>query len=233
MGRPFDDARVRQAVHLALDREKLVAGGAAVGSGAAANQLVPPGVFGFDPSLPAAAHDLGRARELLAGAGFPDGFEVDLDTTAAYDQLAPLVAQQLGAIGIRARPRYFRSEAFAAHIESTSDFYLYSWVLGYESGAALRSFLHTKDAARGVGLRNRTGYSNPAFDQAIDAAVAASSTEERQTLLRRTMGLVMQDLPWVPLFVPDTVRIHPRSLTFQPRNDAFLRLTDARPTPKD
>jgi len=73
---PFTDRRVRLAVCHAVNRERLVRfiGGA----GAVAHGLVPPGVFGHDPTRPGYAYDPERSRRLLAEAGHPDGIAVDL-----------------------------------------------------------------------------------------------------------------------------------------------------------
>lgn len=226
---PFRDRRVREAVHLALDRERLIAAGSPLGTGAPANQLAAPGVFGFDPELPPAARDLPRARALLAEAGFPAGFEGELDTTPAYKPVAEAVAAQLLEAGLRVRVRYLASDEFVPHIEQRSDFYLYSWVLSLESGEALRSFLHTRDAARGYGLRNRTGYSNLAVDALLHEAMGSASPGERLPRLRQAMRLLMRDLPWVPLFAPHTARIYPRSLRVPTHTEAFLRLSDCAP----
>lgn len=226
--RPLRDPRVRQAIHLALDRGALVASGTALGSGVAANQLVPRGVFGFDPDLPEPVRDLRRARALLAEAGLANGADLDLDSTVASETLALHVAAQLSEVGLRVRVRSAPPERFVAQIEDGSDFYLYSWVSGLESASALRSFLHTRDAARGHGLRNRTGYSNPRVDALLEAAMGAARPEDRLQPMRRAMRLLMQDLPWVPLIVPDTARICPSGIEILTHIDGTMRLWEWR-----
>jgi len=227
--RPLRDRRVRAAVHVALDREALVAAAAPLGSGAPVSQLVPPGVFGFDPDRPPVTRDLPRARALLAAAGYAAGFEVQLDTSLSYEPVAATLASQLAEVGLRVRVNPMPSDDFVALIEGGSDFYMYGWVSGLESAKSLRSFLHSKDAASGRGLRNRTGYSDPEVDALLEAAVGAPSSHERLPLLRRATDRLMHDLPWVPLFVPDTARIHPRALGIRIHSDGLLRLADCWP----
>ncbi|MGQ9751109.1 MAG: ABC transporter substrate-binding protein [Thermoanaerobaculaceae bacterium] len=67
------DVRVRRALLLALDRERLVQEGPA-NNGTVASQLVHPLVFGYDPSIRPVPYDPVRAKALLAEAGFAQGF---------------------------------------------------------------------------------------------------------------------------------------------------------------
>lgn len=68
---PFRDRRVREAIHLGIDRGKLVNGLPVPANPAV--QLVPPFIFGFNNSLKPPQPDPARARGLLAQAGFPTG----------------------------------------------------------------------------------------------------------------------------------------------------------------
>lgn len=81
----------------------------------------------------------------------------------------------------------------------------------------------------GRGLRTRTGYSNLKVDELLEAAVGAASSEERLPLLRRAVTLLMHDLPWVPLMVPDTARIYSRTLGVPAHTDGLLRLAECSP----
>ncbi|GAB3486285.1 ABC transporter substrate-binding protein [Nocardiopsis coralliicola] len=97
---PFDDRRVRQALHYALDRDKIIETGMMGGAAPAEGYLPrshpdyqrPATVYGYDPD---------RARELLAEAG-ADGLAVDLVTTntAWVRDLVPLIKESWDAAGI-------------------------------------------------------------------------------------------------------------------------------------
>src|SRR5690606_17260044 len=77
---PFDDPKVREAMELAVDREaikRVVMRGQSVPAGVA----MPPFVNGWAPDRDAfPVPDIAKAKELLAEAGYPDGFTVTLDT---------------------------------------------------------------------------------------------------------------------------------------------------------
>lgn len=94
------DVRVRQAMNMAFDRET-IAETVDVGYGSADSQVFTPGqaeyLDGVDDPYP---FDPEKARELLAEAGYPDGFVLPIATTPNTDDIEPLVEQALTDIGI-------------------------------------------------------------------------------------------------------------------------------------
>ncbi len=103
---PLQDARVRRALNLAIDRHA-IADGIFAGTVSPANQGATPGVNGYNETLPELAFDPAAARRLLAEAGYADGFELSIflvegtggDTQVAFEQ----VSQYLIRIGVRVR----------------------------------------------------------------------------------------------------------------------------------
>src|SRR5262249_1450616 len=71
---PFQDARVRRAVSLAVNREGLVTQ-IMEGFGVPTSQFAIPALLGYDASMPLQRPDVARARELLREAGYPNGFQ--------------------------------------------------------------------------------------------------------------------------------------------------------------
>jgi peptide/nickel transport system substrate-binding protein len=228
---PFRDVRVRRAVRAALDATRLVRD-ASPGGGEAASQLVPPGTIGFDPAQRVPARDLAAARELLAASGHPDGLDLTLDVRAKNADLARAVAAQLAGAGIRVQLRVLAVDEFAHRIEGQSPFFLYNWIVGQEAGSALRNFLHTRDPSRSLGLQNRTGYSSAEVDQLLERAGGPVSPAERVSLQQRAMALLMQDLPWIPLFIPNEHALQPADLEIPTRVDEMLILADMKPSPR-
>lgn len=225
--RPFADRRAREAVRLALDVPALlaVAGPAA---GYPATQVIPSGVFGFDHAIPLRGRDPAVARSLLAGAGLA-GRRVVLDATEPNASLARAIAAQLGEAGLAIEVRILPSPRFRERIEGRSDLFLFSWVVGPEAGEALKDFFHSKDEARHLGLRNRTGWANPEFDAAIEEVMRVGEPSDRLPLLHRAIRAIDEDVPWVPLFTIRSVRIHPVDLKVRFRSDAMLLLSDLGP----
>ncbi|MBN1314118.1 MAG: hypothetical protein JXA42_01575, partial [Anaerolineales bacterium] len=100
LSKPLSDQRVRQAVVYALDREGLIQG---VLGGYAKNppSIIPIGMPGVDPEK-TWKRDLDKARELLAEAGYPDGFDVTYTypTSPQWDLVAAKLQSDLAEVGI-------------------------------------------------------------------------------------------------------------------------------------
>jgi peptide/nickel transport system substrate-binding protein len=101
MGTPLGEPAVRQAINHAFDREAILEG-IAGGHGTVTTQVFRADSPGFDPALDEAyPYDPERAQELLAEAGYADGFTLDLPTTAVLGETTfAIIADQLGAVGI-------------------------------------------------------------------------------------------------------------------------------------
>ena len=85
-GTPMEDVRVRQALNYAVDKQAII-DSILDGAGVPATVLVSSSSLGYDPSLEPYPYDPDRARQLLAEAGYPDGFEIGMACpTGAYIQ---------------------------------------------------------------------------------------------------------------------------------------------------
>lgn len=104
--KPFDDIRVRQAVHHAIDRQAIIKSILA----GQANPIYGPLVnleWGFSPDLKDPyPYDPARAKELLAQAGHPNGFETEFEYSPGIlpknDETAEAIVNYLAAVGIKA-----------------------------------------------------------------------------------------------------------------------------------
>lgn len=227
---PLEDVRVRRALRLALDLPGLVAAGALAG-GTPSAQLIPPGAFGFDPARKPPVRDLAAARRLLAAAGLPAGFDAVLDVSPSGQRTGEALAAQVAEAGIRLRVAVHRSDAFVARIDGKSPLYIYSWFVGQDAGQALRNAFHTRDASRGLGTLNRTGWSRPELDREFAALAAAPVQEERLRRLRAISARLDEELPWIPLYSAREARILPEGLGFPARPDGLFAVAEARAVP--
>lgn len=99
--KPLADERVRKAINMAFDREKLVQQ-VLRGSGKATVQIFNPKGAAYDASLEDTyKFDPAGAKKLLAEAGYADGFEVTMPSTVISKSFEPLITQPLSDIGIK------------------------------------------------------------------------------------------------------------------------------------
>ena len=102
--KPFDDVRVRRAVAHALDRKSIV-DGAMFGYGTPIGSFFPPHHPAYIDLTGSFPYDIAKAKALMAEAGLKDGAEVTLQPPPFpyAKRSAEIVAQQLGAIGLKVK----------------------------------------------------------------------------------------------------------------------------------
>jgi peptide/nickel transport system substrate-binding protein len=203
---PLKDPRVRLAMSLAIDRDFLCAhvmrGQADPGA-----DVVPSRVLGANPDNRPDPHDPERARSLLAEAGYPRGFQLDLSAPVdtPYMPLVQALSLMLTSVGIETRYVIMETKAFYdAQFRGDLACCLTAWydVTG-EASYTLKHLLATMDAATGMGAGNVGRYSNPAFDRVLAEALASLDDERRRTLLSSASALASADRPIISLVEPN------------------------------
>jgi peptide/nickel transport system substrate-binding protein len=226
---PFRNPLVRQAIHLGIDRRRLVAD---LSTGAVpTNQLVPASIFGFNPAIPPASYDPDRARSLLTQAGLTEGLRAVLHVRKMYAEAAHLVATQLRPVGIHLEVEVLTDEDFLSRLRRR-DSSLYLSRFGCPTGDAsdiLDNVLHSRSPERHMGMQNFGGYANAEVDREIEASASVESVTDRRALLEAIMKRLVDDLAWIPLYVDEDVYAVDRRLGWSPRNDSFILAAEIRP----
>lgn len=223
---PFQDVRVRRAMSLAIDREAIVER-IMDGAAAPAEQFLPAGMFGTIENPPALEYDPERARELLAEAGYPDGFKVTFHATNDRyindAQVAQAVAQFLSQIGIETElDAMTRSIFFTRRSEREFSMSMGGW--GSDTGEAssfLRQWVPTTDDEAGLGGSNYGGWSDPEFDAVLTEAIATVDDAAREELLREAGARVLDLLPYIPLHYESTIWAFRSGLDYEGRADQY------------
>jgi oligopeptide transport system substrate-binding protein len=203
--KPFDDPRVRRALALAIDKQRLVEKITAAGE-KPASQITPPIIPNYHPP-----EGLGRdpeaARRLLADAGYPGGagfptftymFNAAAGGSAKMHQKIAVELQQMWAreLGLHMELRQVEWKALLAAQSSLDyDMCRSSWVGDYNDP---NTFLDLFLSDNG---NNRTGWKNAAYDALLDQAGMQADPIAREKLLQKAEALlVREELPMVPLF---------------------------------
>lgn len=230
---PFLDLRVRRAFLHAVDRARVVRD-VLKGFGLEASQFGAPGVFGFNPEIRPAEHDLALARRLLAEAGYSQGFRFTLDAPRGVHpgdaDAARLVAEDLRAAGLDVELNLLPKAAmFEKLTRRDTSVFIASWnSLTGDMEEIYLNLLRTADLARGHGVFNTGGYSNPAVDALFETAGATPMPAARLERLKQAAALAMQDLPWVPLYVQDQLYGLREPWDWTPRPDKRVRASEVR-----
>lgn len=226
---PLQDARVRKALDLAINRDILVKI-VLEGLGTPANQLMPEGFFGYTDKIGDKPYDVEQAKELLAEAGYPDGFEIDFTCTnnrvPGDAVVCEALAQMWARAGLKVNAQALNGTVFfpaAARKEYTMAMSAWGTLTG-EAAYTYGALVHTPDAEKGFGNFNRTGYSNPEFDAVFDEGAQELDADKRRALYEEASFIAMDDRALIPTVILQTVwAADAGTLEFAPRVDQETR----------
>ena len=204
---PFDDVRVRRALNMAVDVETIIAhvlfGGAVKARGVVPAALrespLPEDLYPYDPD---------GARELLADAGYPDGFGMEIwqRENPEGGRILESVQAYLARVGVRAELVTREWSAFKQAIErGTPDAFYLDWFADYpDPENFLTPLFHSSNRGGGG---NRSRFANGRVDSLLDEAALVADPVERWELYRRAEGIVYGEAPWIFLWFPTRYEI--------------------------
>jgi peptide/nickel transport system substrate-binding protein len=201
---PFKDLKVRQAVYHAIDIEAIksrIMRGQALPTGS----IIAPQVNGFtkevDVRLPL---DRAKAKQLLAEAGYPNGFEVTMDCpNNRYindEEICQAVTAMLAQVGIQAKLNAMPRATYFPKIQKyDTSFYLLGWgVPTFDALYSLQSLAQTVGQG-GDGNFNLGKYSNPKFDALVNQIKVETDQEKRNGMIVDALKIHNADIAHVPL----------------------------------
>lgn len=231
---PLKDVRVRQAISRAINRQALVER-LMEGSAVATGQVMPEGMFGYDPKVKPDAFDPDGARKLLAAAGYPDGFGLTIhgpnNRYVNDDQVAQAIAQMLTRIGIVTKVDVMPSAVYFSRANKLEfSLMLVGWGSDTaEASSPLKALLATFDKEKGMGNANRGRYSSARMDALLDQALATVDDAKRERLLQDATTVAMNELGIIPLYHQESVWATRKGVIYAPRADERTNAFEFRP----
>lgn len=205
--KPFNDRKVRRAVNMAIDKKHVVR--VINGRGKPADQILPPGMPGYDPSYKGYEYNPNKARQLLKEAGYKDGFKTELYAmnTAPEPKIAQALQADLKKVGIDVELRLL-SQAQVVSIAGTPKKAPMVWSggLAWEDDFPDPSDFYGPILGCGSAIKggwNWAFYCNKKTDEMAHRANRMYEPDQRSDRLKlwqKIFSDVMDDAPWVPVF---------------------------------
>ncbi|HHE8221333.1 TPA: ABC transporter substrate-binding protein [Enterobacter hormaechei] len=201
---PFNDARVRKALNLALDKD--IIAGKVLGQGQRPAWLISQtdigGVKLQNPDYASWPMDkrIAEAKKLLAEAGFNDShplsFNLLYNTSESHQRIAIAASSMWKKnLGVEAKlqNQEWKTMLDTMHTHNF-DAVRYAWIADYDDAATFLNTFRTGDS------QNTTQYSNPDYDRALANAAKSKTAEERGKFYQEAEDLLGRDVPAIPVY---------------------------------
>lgn len=206
--KPFNDPRVRNAVRWAIDYNGITSNilkGAAIGL----QTIIPKGIAGYDPQAPF-TQDIAKAKSLLADAGYPNGFSVQLTTPASLSgaptaDIAAKIKSDLAKVGIDVQIQLITyAELLTKYRAQSLQMVIGRWGSDYadpNSNAAAFALCRTtssSDTAKQLAWRNV--YANNVTSDLVVQASRELDDTKRLDDYKQITGIILNDGPFAMLY---------------------------------
>ncbi len=202
---PFDNLKVRLAINHAINKPDIIER-LYQGTGIPAKGPIPPTLWSYDEAIQDYEYNPELARQLLAEAGFPDGFETTLwalPVPRPYIPdgmaLAEALQSDLREVGIEAAVETFD---WGTYIDKTKigehDMAMLGWIVSEGDPDSFFYYLLSKTYAEKPAF-NIAFYRSDEMQDILDRARTSTNRGERTELYRQAQAIFHRDAPWVPL----------------------------------
>jgi len=203
---PLTKKKVRQAINMAIDKQAIV-DNIYMGTAVEAKNGMPPFMLGYNDDIVDYPYDPAKAKQLLAEAGYPDGFEVTLyvmPVSRPYMsdpfKTSEAIQSYLAAVGIKVK---FYQVDWAHYIQETKDGKHQMCLLGWAGDSGdpdnFMNVYSTNSASIGM-AQNRAFYINDVVQELLSPALATYDDEKRAPYYKKIQEMVHEDAGWVYLF---------------------------------
>jgi len=200
---PFNDPRVRNALALATNRQRIV-DALYGGSGIVAKGLIPPGMLGYDGTLPDIPYDPAQAKSLLAEAGFPTGFSTEfwyMPVDRAYypgpQAIAQAICADWSAVGVKCD---LKTKDWTAYLADARDHKFATWMLGGtgDTGDTDELMFYFFGTFSGKDKPSYNTWDNGQVRDLILHGQRSVNDDERNQLYQQAGKIIRAEMPKIP-----------------------------------
>lgn len=222
---PFQDARVRLALKLCVDRARLQAQ-VLGGRGALGNDQPLAAINPFWADLPPRLPDIAKARRLLKAAGYPNGLQLDLVTSASRPgmvELATAFQAMAAPAGIHIQVIKVPADVYWTDYGGKTPFHIGNWNMRSSADETFMLAYHSTSTS------NESKWSDPKLDVWLDAARRAADPAQRKALYTQVQQLISDEgAVIIPYFRPILTALRSKIQGFTPHPAGWLDLRDVR-----
>lgn len=223
---PLKKPEVRVALNHAVDVPTIIET-VMSGYGTRVATLVPPYFTNYNKSVQPIPHDPEKAKQMLADAGYPDGFTMDLMVPQGrYPfgvEVAQALAGQLKKVGVQVNLNTVDFGVFAEATQKREikDAFYGAW--GEEYFNPVDEF----QVAVKSGTKGFSWYSNPRADKLIEQASTTIDAEKQKKLVTQIERIMLEDPPFIFLFAYKDLYGVSTDLDWTPRSDESIDMYEA------
>lgn len=200
---PFDNVKVRQALNYAVDKNTIL-NAVYQGAGIAAKNPLPPTIWGYNDQIQPYEYNPEKAKQLLAEAGFPNGFETDLwvqpvvrNSNPNPRRMSELVQSDWEKVGVKAK---LVSYEWGDYIKRAKAGELTAGTFGWSGdNGDPDNFLSPLLAGVNAGNSNYARWKNAEFDALLDKAIGLTDKAQRAALYKQAQVIAHDQAPWIPM----------------------------------
>ena len=212
------DPRVRQAINHAVNVDGIIEF-LLGGHSTRIATILPPVTFAFDPDLAPYPYDPERARQLLAEAGFPDGFDLVVETPTTFlipkpVEIGQVIQEDLAQVGITVdlRPTELATMLTERGEKQIAPMYFWSWGSDFlDPEVYYRLVVHSASAF--------AFYSKPEWDQLIDEAGSTLDAARREEIYKQLQAETFADPPALFMYAIENLYAMKNDVEMTPRTD--------------
>ena len=200
----LSDKRVRQAIAYAINNQDIV-DSIYNGSATVATSPIPKITTGHNENSNPYEQNIEKAKELLAEAGYPNGFDIVLNVNEDNQRVdtAVVIQDNLKAIGVNVQIKTYQWASYVAFVENPSQekgMFLMAWnIANDDPDELLYPLYHSSQIDAHT---NVIFYKNEDFDSLISKARETTDKEKRIDLYKKAQDIIQEDLPHYAILYP-------------------------------